>query len=77
MLEAGVGALEPDLAELLTRTFLRPTSNQQRVAVALHLSFNTYRRHRDKAVEQLTARLWCEFSQPPSAEKCMKSFKER
>ncbi|WP_305783818.1 ATP-binding protein [Symbioplanes lichenis] len=57
-LEAGIAGLDPRARELLTRTYVRPTMSQERLAVALHLSFNTYRRHRDKAVEQLVARLW-------------------
>ncbi|WP_306204736.1 ATP-binding protein [Actinoplanes sp. RD1] len=57
-LEAGIAALDPAARELLTRTYLRPTMTQERLAVALHLSFNTYRRHRDRAVDQLVAWLW-------------------
>lgn len=52
------GRLSPDLSELVTRTFLRPTTTQERVAETLHLSRNTYRRHRDKAVAHLTEWLW-------------------
>ena len=55
---AAADALDAELSELVTRTFLRPTTTQERVASAMHLSFNTYRRHRDKAVAQLAARLW-------------------
>lgn len=58
MIEAGAATLPADQAELLARTFLRPTTTQARVAATLHLSFNTYRRHRDRAVAQLTAWLW-------------------
>ncbi|GIJ45384.1 hypothetical protein Val02_22700 [Virgisporangium aliadipatigenens] len=58
LVEAGVAALEPADRELLTRTFLRPDTTQERVAAALHLSFNTYRRHRDRAVTRLAAWLW-------------------
>ena len=58
MLEAGAGTLEAGLGEVLVRTFLRPTTTQARVATTLHLSFNTYRRHRDRAIAHLTAWLW-------------------
>jgi hypothetical protein len=58
LLEAGAGALEADLGELVIRTFLRPATTQERVAATLHLSFNTYRRHRDKAITQLATWLW-------------------
>ncbi|GGK79654.1 hypothetical protein GCM10012284_12080 [Mangrovihabitans endophyticus] len=58
LIEAGVGSLEPDASELMSRTFLRPTTTQERIAVQLHLSFNTYRRHRDKAIAELDASLW-------------------
>ncbi|MFD5825954.1 ATP-binding protein [Lentzea sp. NPDC060358] len=50
--------LKPEFGVLLDRTFLRPVGVQERVAESLHLSFNTYRRHRDKAVAQLTELLW-------------------
>ncbi len=50
--------LQPDLRVLIDRTFLRPTGVQERVADSLHLSFNTYRRHRDKAITRLTELLW-------------------
>ncbi len=53
MIETGAAA-----SELLTRTFVRPATSQERVAAALHLSFNTYRRHRDRAVADLVAALW-------------------
>jgi DNA-directed RNA polymerase specialized sigma24 family protein len=52
------GDLPPDLAELVKRTFLQPTTTQERIAETLHLSFNTYRRHRDKAVAHITEWLW-------------------
>jgi hypothetical protein len=69
LLEAGIGALEADLRELMTRTFLRPATTQARIAVTLHLSFNTYRRHRDRATAQLTAWLWRrETGQPADRE---------
>ncbi|MFI1995904.1 ATP-binding protein [Actinoplanes sp. NPDC020271] len=58
VLVAGAGRLPPDLSELVTLTFLRPATTQERVAQTLHLSFNTYRRHRDKAVALLADGLW-------------------
>lgn len=58
LLDETVAALKPDLSVLIDRTFLRPTGVQERVADSLHLSFNTYRRHRDKAITQLTELLW-------------------
>lgn len=58
LLDDAVAVLKPDFGVLIDRTFLRPTGVQERVAESLHLSFNTYRRHRDKAVAQLTELLW-------------------
>ncbi|ANZ40423.1 hypothetical protein BBK82_34810 [Lentzea guizhouensis] len=58
LVEDAVAVLKPDFRVLLDRTFLRPVGVQERVAESLHLSFNTYRRHRDKAVAQLTESLW-------------------
>ncbi|HEX7309067.1 ATP-binding protein [Lentzea sp.] len=58
VLDDAVTALKPEFGVLLDRTFLRPVGVQERVAESLHLSFNTYRRHRDKAVAQLTEVLW-------------------
>ncbi|MCA2216967.1 ATP-binding protein [Jidongwangia harbinensis] len=58
VIERAAATLEPEPRELITRTFLRPATTQERVAATLHLSFNTYRRHRDRAVAQLTERLW-------------------
>jgi hypothetical protein len=58
LLDETVATLKPDLSVLIDRTFLRPTGVQERVADSLHLSFNTYRRHRDKAITQLTESLW-------------------
>jgi hypothetical protein len=66
MLGEAIAALPPDPRELITRTFLEAPVAQDRVAAALHLSFNTYRRHRDKAVAQLTARLWKNESGQPT-----------
>ncbi|MEV7045204.1 ATP-binding protein [Amycolatopsis sp. NPDC051061] len=58
LLDETVAALKPDLRVLIDRTFLRPTGVQEVVADSLHLSFNTYRRHRDKAITRLTELLW-------------------
>jgi hypothetical protein len=58
LIEAGTATLPPTSAEVLVRTFLQPTMAQERVAEALHMSFNTYRRRRDEAVHQLTEWLW-------------------
>ena len=58
LISTAVGTLPPDLGDLVTRTFLRPRTTQERVAETLHLSFNTYRRHRDRAVAQITEWLW-------------------
>ena len=53
LLERAAGTLRPDLGEVVDRTFLRPTTTQERVAAALHVSFSTYRRRRDRAVAQI------------------------
>lgn len=67
LLTTGAGVLRPDLSELVDRTFLHPVTTQERVAQALHLSFNTYRRHRDRAVAHLTEWLWArEVGQQPN-----------
>ncbi len=58
LLERAVGTLRPDLGEVVDRTFLRPTTTQERVAAALHVSFSTYRRRRDRAVAQICDWLW-------------------
>lgn len=61
LVERATRTMPPDRGELVTRTFLRPGTPQERVAESLHLSFNTYRRHRDKAVAHIAAWLWeCE-----------------
>jgi hypothetical protein len=63
----GAAALRPDLSELVDRTFLHPATTQERVAQALYLSFNTYRRRRDRAVTHLTEWLWAhEVGQQPN-----------
>lgn len=58
LLDEAVATLTPDFSAVIDRTFLRPVGAQERVADSLHLSFNTYRRHRDKAITQLTEMLW-------------------
>ncbi|GAA0268435.1 ATP-binding protein [Cryptosporangium japonicum] len=58
MIETAIESLPADASEVMTRTFLRPTVAQERLAAELHLSFNTYRRHRDRAVASLAAALW-------------------
>lgn len=40
------------------RTFLRPASTQERAAKALDMSFSTYRRRRDRAVQRIVDLLW-------------------
>jgi hypothetical protein len=46
------------LFELVDRTFLHPAGPQERVAQSLHLSFSTYRRHRDLAVTRIVDWMW-------------------
>ncbi|GAA1614383.1 ATP-binding protein [Actinoplanes couchii] len=58
LLGEAAATLSPELHELVERTFLRPAATQERVAATLHLSFNTYRRHRDKAVTRIASWLW-------------------
>ncbi|PRY41339.1 hypothetical protein CLV43_10597 [Umezawaea tangerina] len=58
LLTEATAALKPELGVVVDRTFLRPVGVQEHVADSLHLSFNTYRRHRDKAVAQLAELLW-------------------
>ena len=58
LLETAVSVLPPDLKALTGRTFLHPVTTQERIAESLHLSFNTYRRHRDRAVTDITEWLW-------------------
>lgn len=50
--------LRGELHAVADRTFLRPTGTQERIAEALHLSFSTYRRHRDRAVARIVEWLW-------------------
>lgn len=58
LLEVAVSVLPPNLKILTDRTFLHPVTTQERIAEGLHLSFNTYRRHRDRAVTNVTEWLW-------------------
>jgi hypothetical protein len=44
--------------QVVERTFLRPAATQERAAEALHLSFSTYRRHRDRAVARIVEWMW-------------------
>jgi hypothetical protein len=43
---------------VLDRTFLRPAATQEKAAELLDLPFSTYRRHRNRGVERVTAWLW-------------------
>jgi hypothetical protein len=47
-----------DLHAVADRTFLRPTVAQERIAEAMHVSFSTYRRHRDRAVAHIVEWMW-------------------
>jgi hypothetical protein len=58
LLETATSALPPNLRVLTDRTFLHPVTTQERIAEGLHLSYNTYRRHRDRAVTDITEWLW-------------------
>jgi hypothetical protein len=58
LLETAVSVLPPNLRVLADRTFLHPVTTQERIAEGLRLSFNTYRRHRDRAVTNITEWLW-------------------
>ena len=58
LLKTAVSELPPNLRVLTDRTFLHPVTTQERTAESLHLSFNTYRRHRDRAVMNITEWLW-------------------
>ncbi|WP_161605983.1 AAA family ATPase [Microlunatus speluncae] len=46
------------LHRVLNRTFVRPAPTQEKAAELLDLPFSTYRRHRDRAVDAVVARLW-------------------
>jgi hypothetical protein len=74
LLEMAASALPPDLKALTDRTFLHPVTTQERIAEGLHLSFNTYRRHRDQAVTSIAEWLWAgeighrtSFEGPPAS----------
>jgi hypothetical protein len=58
LLQTAVSVLPPNLRALADRTFLHPVTTQERIAQDLYLSFNTYRRHRDRAVTKMTEWLW-------------------
>jgi len=58
LLEMAATTLPPNLRVLTDRTFLHPVTTQERIAEGLYLSFNTYRRHRDRAVTNITQWLW-------------------
>ena len=58
LLGTAAAALPDDLRQIVERTFFQPLASQERVAEALHLSFSTYRRHRDRAVAQIAEWLW-------------------
>ncbi len=49
---------EQGLFDVVNRTFLRPAPTQEQAAEMLHLSFSTYRRHRDRAVGRIVEWLW-------------------
>jgi hypothetical protein len=49
---------EQGLFDVVNRTFLRPAPTQERAAEMLHLSFSTYRRHRNRAVDRIVEWLW-------------------
>lgn len=46
------------LYRVLDRTFLRPSGSQAQTAVLLNIHFNTYRRHRDRAVRRIVEWMW-------------------
>ena len=58
LLQTAVSALPTNLRALADRTFLHPVTTQERIAQDLYLSYNTYRRHRDRAVTKMTEWLW-------------------
>jgi hypothetical protein len=49
---------EQRLFDVANRTFLRPARTQEQAAEMLHLSFSTYRRHRNRAVARIVDWLW-------------------
>ena len=58
LLQTAVSVLPANLRALADRTFLHPVTTQERIAQDLYLSYNTYRRHRDRAVTKMTEWLW-------------------
>jgi len=58
LLQTAVSVLPTNLRALADRTFLHPVATQERIAQDLYLSYNTYRRHRDRAVTKMTDWLW-------------------
>ncbi|MEJ3657933.1 ATP-binding protein [Actinomycetes bacterium KLBMP 9759] len=55
------------LFDVVNRTFLHPAPTQEQAAEMLHLSFSTYRRHRDRAIARIVEWLWRrELHGPPS-----------
>ncbi len=58
---------EAGLFDVVNRTFLHPAPTQEQAAEMLHLSFSTYRRHRDRAITRIVEWLWRrELHGPPS-----------
>ncbi len=49
---------ERGLFDVVNRTFLRSAPTQEQAAKMLHMSFSTYRRHRDRAVARIIEWLW-------------------
>jgi hypothetical protein len=58
LLQAAVGALPANLKILADRGFLHPVATQERIAQDLYLSYNTYRRHRGRAVAKMNEWPW-------------------
>ncbi|MFG1608697.1 AAA family ATPase [Actinoplanes sp. NPDC049265] len=58
LVDSAAATLPETLREIVDRTFLRPVTPQERVAESLHLSFSTYRRHRDRAVAHIVDWMW-------------------
>lgn len=56
---------------VLDRTFLRPAPSQEKAAELLDLPFSTYRRHRDRAVAEVTRELWHRevYGSPPNSDR--------
>jgi hypothetical protein len=64
LLQTAVSVLPANLRTLADRTFLHPVTTQERTAQELYLSYNTYRRHRDRAVATMTEWLWAAETRP-------------